>query len=128
MQDLTEALLERVQRQQESAARISHLVAACGGGPPAWGELEAVAADVGLKADLWRGLREWRGAAGALPAERLLEIDVDGVEDWVGNALARSGRTARPAGVGGGGRRARPWHACVALGSARLSCVRARRA
>ncbi len=84
MEGVTQALLQRVQAQQEAAAHISQLSALCGGDPPGWDGLEEVAADVGLKAQLWRGLREWGEGTGAWLGARLFDLDVGGMGEQVG--------------------------------------------
>jgi hypothetical protein len=84
MEDVTADLLRRVQAQQEAAARISELQALCGGDPPAWEALGEVAAEVELKAALWRGLREWNEASHAWVEQRLFALDVPGIEEQVG--------------------------------------------
>lgn len=83
MEDLTQQLLCRVQAQQEAAARISQLQTLCGGQPPGWDALGEVAEDVGLKAQLWRGMREWRESTEAWLGQQLFGLDVEGMEDTV---------------------------------------------
>jgi hypothetical protein len=98
MEGATQQLLARVEAQQEAAARISQLQALCGGQPPAWDALEGVAADVGLKAQLWRGLREWGEGVGAWTARRLFDLDVPAMEERVGCVEEGAGRGCMSAG------------------------------
>jgi hypothetical protein len=84
MEDLTQALLARVQAQQESANRISQLQTLCGGEPAGWDTLGEVASDVELKALLWRGLRQWGELTAAWQGQRLFALDVAGMEEQVG--------------------------------------------
>lgn len=83
MESMTSQLLARVREQQDAATRISALTTACGGPPPGWEALGEVAADVDLKASLWRGLREWGEAGGGWLGQRLFGLDVAAVEDTV---------------------------------------------
>lgn len=92
------SLLARVRGHQAAAERISDLAAACGGAPPAWDALAEVAADVELKAALWRGLREWGEAGAAWLASKLFGVDVGAMEDTV---RARGGARAVLLAVGG---------------------------
>jgi hypothetical protein len=83
MEKATQQLLERVQSQQEAATRISQLQSLCGGQPAAWDALEAVAVDVGLKAQLWHSLREWGDVTSGWRAERLFSLDAAAMEERV---------------------------------------------